>query len=107
MKMVSYRTRLITTMITMPKSGSWMTVFLTYQDGLLVQEDYFWYDQQNDEMDHDEISHYYYTDSQLDSIIVTFWDGSQEKETYEYADGNMVKYSIFDLEDDGSWFEFE
>ncbi|MFO7864269.1 MAG: T9SS type A sorting domain-containing protein [Salinivirgaceae bacterium] len=79
----------------------------TYEDGLLVREDYFWYDAVNDEMDHDEICHYYYTGSQLDSIIITFWDDSQEKETYEYADGNMVKYSAFDLEDDGSWFEFE
>jgi hypothetical protein len=83
----------------------------TYEAGLLVREDYFWYDALNDEMDHDEISYFYYTGTQLDSIIITRWDGTEyllyEKEAYEYENGEIKKYSYFEIEDDGSWLETE
>lgn len=82
----------------------------TYDNGLLVREDYFWYDSFNDEMDHDEIGYYYYTGTQLDSIIVTRWNGAEylpyEKEEFEYVDGTMTMYSYFGMEEN-YWLEVE
>jgi hypothetical protein len=94
--------------------GEWTisdSTYYTYNDGLMVQEDYYWWDELNQEWDHDYISMYYYNDDDLvDSIIGTVWNGTDYdnsyKEVYLYANGKFAQYDTYNWET-GSWIQDE
>lgn len=94
--------------------GEWTisdSTYYTYNDGLMVQEDYYWWDEVNQEWDHDYISMYFYNGDELvDSIVETVWNGADYdnsyKEVYLYAGGKFAQYDTYDWETD-SWVQDE
>lgn len=87
------------------------SVTYTYEGGLLVREDYFWHDVVNGEMGHDEITYYYYTGTQLDSVITNRWNGADffpfERETYQYDAGEIVLLIYSEVDGSGLWYDVE
>lgn len=96
------------------ETDTWMledSVTYSYDGNLLVREDFFWYDMVNEEMDHDEITYYYYTATQLDSTILHKWNGAEyipsQRELYQYDAGEVSMYIYSEADGSGIWYDFE
>jgi hypothetical protein len=95
----------------MDAKGDWMvsdSAYYTYSDDLIVQEDYYWWDDFDQEWDHDYISMYYYNgDDLIDSVVATVWNGTDYenayKDVYEFVGGQLSEYYYYEW-DGSSWY---